>query len=353
MGWVWINVYWLEKPPPLIPDWLSDVLPPSIEKLHALGKESSQFNLEKEGSLTQRCKSPPNFLFISALSGWFLMQGSSCWTLVWMSGMCLKFWHDNILFATFWLNSITCFLMYLRKTLLDQRPISMIMNTGHSPRHIAMAAPDLIECVPTSSFLMPRFTSLMAPTASLDAFIMCVVVTCLRCPFTVTVKMGESWDEPGYFLILLTIAAAPLTRHKWASCDAIRVTLCIFSSFFCRLNMRATQSANSSSLWSWLSCSVPQKNLTFLILRILVLRWLGFATLRYLQERMAKNIPTIASLPVARSSSVLSWRMSSLMTDTGIAFWCFSSGSEFLNDLNSHCRMNAGCLLLLMNCDNN
>ena len=59
--------------------------------------------------------------------------------------MCLKFWHDNILFATFWLNSMTCFLMYLRKASLDQRPISMIMKTGHSPRYIAMAAPDLIE----------------------------------------------------------------------------------------------------------------------------------------------------------------------------------------------------------------
>ncbi len=26
-GWVWINVYWLEKPPPPISDWLSNVLP--------------------------------------------------------------------------------------------------------------------------------------------------------------------------------------------------------------------------------------------------------------------------------------------------------------------------------------
>jgi hypothetical protein len=85
-----------------------------------------------------------------------------------------------------------CLLMYLRKALLDQRPISMIMNMGHSPRYIAMVAPDLIECVPTSSLLMPSFTSPMAPTASLNAFIMCVDVTCLRCPFTVTIKMGES-----------------------------------------------------------------------------------------------------------------------------------------------------------------
>jgi hypothetical protein len=30
------------------------------------------------------------------------------------------------------------------------------------------------------------------------------------------------------------------------------------------------------------------------------------------------------------------------MTEIGIAFWCFSSGSVFLNDLNSRYRMNAG-----------
>jgi hypothetical protein len=63
---------------------------------------------------------------------------------------------------------------------------------------------------------------------------------------------------------------------------------------------------------------------------------------------MAKNILTVGSSPVACSSSVLSWRMSSLMTDMGIAFWCFSSGSVFLNDLNSHCKINTGCPLLLM-----
>ncbi len=110
-----------------------------------------------------------------------------------MSGMCLKLWHDNILFATFWLNSITCFLMYLRKALLDQRPISMIMNTtGHSPRYIAMAAPNLIKCVPTFSFLIPSFTPHIALTESLNTWIMCVDVSCLRCPFTMTAEIGES-----------------------------------------------------------------------------------------------------------------------------------------------------------------
>ena len=71
-----------KKTLPPIPDRLSDVLPPSIEKLHALGKESSQLNLEKGGSLTRQCESPPTFLLVSALSGWFLMRGLSCWTLM-------------------------------------------------------------------------------------------------------------------------------------------------------------------------------------------------------------------------------------------------------------------------------
>jgi hypothetical protein len=103
----------------------------------------------------------------------------------------------------------------------------------------------------------------------------------------------------------------------------------IFLSFFCHSNVRAMQSANSSSLWLWPNCSNPWKNLTFLSLRILVLCWSGFATLRYLQERIAKNIPTVAISPVACLSSVLFLHMSLLMTDMGIAFWCFSSGSEF------------------------
>ena len=37
-GWVWFNVYWLENPPPLIPDRISDVFPSLIEMLHAVKK---------------------------------------------------------------------------------------------------------------------------------------------------------------------------------------------------------------------------------------------------------------------------------------------------------------------------
>ena len=44
--------------------------------------------------------------------------------------------------------------MYRRNASLDQRPIIMIWQTEQSLRNIAMAAPDLIECVPISDFLM-------------------------------------------------------------------------------------------------------------------------------------------------------------------------------------------------------
>jgi hypothetical protein len=44
--------------------------------------------------------------------------------------------------------------MYRRKALLDQQPIIMVRQTEQSLRNMAMAAPDLIECVPMSDFLM-------------------------------------------------------------------------------------------------------------------------------------------------------------------------------------------------------
>jgi len=60
----------------------------------------------------------------------------------------------------FWLtpalNSCTCFLMYLKKASLDQRPRSIIVKTGTPPRYIAMAAPLRAECRPTVSGSKPR-----------------------------------------------------------------------------------------------------------------------------------------------------------------------------------------------------
>ncbi len=53
------------------------------------------------------------------------------------------------------LNSRTCFLMYLKNASLDQRPSSIIVNTGTPARYIAIAAPLLAECNPIWSGVKP------------------------------------------------------------------------------------------------------------------------------------------------------------------------------------------------------
>ncbi len=103
----------------------------------------------------------------------------------------------------------------------------------------------------------------------------------------------------------------------------------------------ATHLAYSSWGWLWLSCLVPVKKWMLQRHTILVLRCLVVMTFKYLQDLIAKKIPTVASWAVAHSSLVLSCLAISLMIEIGIAFWCFSSGSVFLNALNSCYRMKA------------
>ena len=67
--------------------------------------------------------------------------------------------------------------MYHRNALLDQRPIIMIWQTEQSLKNIAMAAPDLIECVPISDFLIFKVSSPMATIASFMAAVICADVT--------------------------------------------------------------------------------------------------------------------------------------------------------------------------------
>ncbi len=64
-------------------------------------------------------------------------------------------------------NSWTWFLNYFRKVRLDQRPISMIEKIGTSATYMAIAAPERIECVPSSEGRMPSFVSPMATMSSL------------------------------------------------------------------------------------------------------------------------------------------------------------------------------------------
>ena len=68
-----------------------------------------------------------------------------------LSGM-VKSWYDSsdiIASLTPLLNSLTCFLMYLRKASLHHRPYSMMVYVGtvlgYFARYIAMAASDRIE----------------------------------------------------------------------------------------------------------------------------------------------------------------------------------------------------------------
>jgi hypothetical protein len=211
----------------------------------------------------------------------------------------------------------------------------------HSPRYIAMAAPDLIKCVPTLFLLNPSLASPIAPTASCNASIMWSDVTWLIILWLKYVETGEFAVVPWYFRILFTIAAAALTGQRILSPDAIWVMVSIFSSFFCRSKVTGTHSANSSSGWSWSSCSDPRKKWMLRSLTISVHCCSDWWTLRYSHDCMAKKMASVPSGAVALLSSELHRLLISETTEIGMAAWWFSGGSLFLKDLNSRCKMNA------------
>ena len=94
------------------------------------------------------------------------------WRLVvdWKSGVVKKFSLRSIQEETLCENCSTCLRIYRRNASEDQRPIIMIENVGTLSRYIAIAAPDLIECVPMSSGLKPSLISprLLAAERSLE-----------------------------------------------------------------------------------------------------------------------------------------------------------------------------------------
>ena len=117
---------------------------------------------------------------------------------------------------------------------------------GHSPKYIAIAAPDRIECVPTSSFLIPRISSPIDTTAARKAETISFEVMCSMRPYLHTAEIGVSSVAPGYPLIRRMAAAIWRTGHKSTSPDAICVTVSILSSFFCHSKVIDTHSAYSS-----------------------------------------------------------------------------------------------------------
>ena len=79
---------------------------------------------------------------------------------------------SNIELDTWAENCLTCFLIYFRKASDLQRPISWMVyvDIWGWARYMAMAAPDLRECVPMLSAVKPRVSLPMALTVDLSVF---------------------------------------------------------------------------------------------------------------------------------------------------------------------------------------
>eukprot|EP00957_Ditylum_brightwellii_P210418 15364944-Ditylum_brightwellii.AAC.6 len=95
----------------------------------------------------------PPFCLEAKLLGTPLILGSSLCALA--SCMLKKLGKMSILEEMPFVKSCTCFLMYLRKALEDQCPISMIMNTGTCAKYMAIPVVDWFECVPMPAAMKP------------------------------------------------------------------------------------------------------------------------------------------------------------------------------------------------------
>jgi hypothetical protein len=206
-------------------------------------------------------------------------------------GMCR--WNICVVIRleTLWLNCSTWLRMYRRNALLDQRPIIMIWQTKQLLKNMAIAAPDLIECVPISDFLIFKVSSPMATIASFMAAVTCADVTWLIRLKRQKADMGVLLLAFSYDLILRTMAAAIRMGHMLMSPDALWVTVLFFSSFFCISNVIDMQ-----------------------------------------YDCIAKKIATVVSCPMAFCNSVVRRFAISAITHMGMAFCCFCLGSSLAYD---------------------
>ncbi len=155
------------------------------------------------------------------------------------------------------LNSWTCFLMYFRKARLDQRPISMIEKTGTPARYMAIAAPDRIECVPTSERSIPSFVSPMATTPSFSRFATISDVMLMVLFLCGARETGEFRSVPFRVRIRLMMEAQSLIGHMTGSDVLHCVTVSHFLSFFCLSKVIEMQSAKCNSLKCVQRCRLP------------------------------------------------------------------------------------------------
>ncbi len=87
--------------------------------------------------------------------------------------------------------------MYFIKELLAHRPIIMMAKTGTLLRYIAIADPNLIECVPTSRASMRGEDSPYAFTPSHRAFSTVLILICSILPLFYTADTGVASELPG------------------------------------------------------------------------------------------------------------------------------------------------------------
>ena len=121
------------------------------------------------------------------------------------------------------------------------------MKMAHSPKYIAMAAPNLIKFVPIFFFVIPSQCSPIATTASCKASMTFCNVTCVILSLITIAEIGVSLEVPGLLFMQQMIPAAAQTGQSGMSPDAICVIVSIFLSFFCFLKVNETQSEYSSS----------------------------------------------------------------------------------------------------------
>ena len=121
--------------------------------------------------------------------------------------------------------------MYFRNARLDQRPISIMEKMGTPARYMAIAAPDCIECVPTSEQWIPSFVSPIAIMPSFSRFATILEVM-LIVPFLCWAReTGESLFDPLKERIRVTIDAQRLTGHMMGLDVSHCVTVSNFLSF--------------------------------------------------------------------------------------------------------------------------
>ena len=165
----------------------------------------------------------------------------------------------------------------------------MIVYTGHSPKYIAIAAPERSECVPTSSTLMPKISSPIDDTAARRAWTISLeVIWSMRLNLQ-TAETGVSDVAPGYPRILRTMAAHRRTGHSRASPDLSWVTVSMRSSFFCHSKVIETLSENSICEWLWVNSMPLRKKRMFRKRRTAVRRFSAWGTFRYSHDLQAKK----------------------------------------------------------------